>query len=159
VVEGFKGYSAYLIIVDEASRYVWVFLWKLKEPPIDLALAFLAIHGSPDGGVIRTDQGGELTFSANFHMEMFMSKGYVVEPTSADSPAQNGGAKKWNHTLAVTTHSLLYGAGIPARYWSAALLHAAYVHNRRVHTTTKITPYKGWFGRRPDLKHTHVFGS
>jgi hypothetical protein len=55
VVECFEGYSAYLIIVDKASRYVWVLLRKSKEPPTNLVLAFLAIHGSPDGGVIRTD--------------------------------------------------------------------------------------------------------
>jgi hypothetical protein len=145
--------------VDKASRYVWEFLWKSKEPPIDLVLAFLAIHGSPDAGVIRTDQGGEFARSANFRTVMFTSKRYVVEPTGADGPAQNGGAKKWNHTLAVTTRSLLYGTGLPARYWLAALLHAAYVHNRCVHTTTKITPYEGWFGRRPDLKHMRVFRS
>jgi hypothetical protein len=42
VVECFKGYSAYLIIVDKALRYVWVFLRKSKEPLIDLALVFLA---------------------------------------------------------------------------------------------------------------------
>jgi hypothetical protein len=45
---------------------------------------------------------------------MFTSKRYVVEPTSADSPAQNGDAEKWNHTLVVTTRSLLYGAGLLA---------------------------------------------
>jgi hypothetical protein len=49
VVECFEGYSSYLIIVDKASRYVWMFLRKSKEPPINLVLAFLAIHGSPDG--------------------------------------------------------------------------------------------------------------
>ncbi len=139
----FEGYSAHLIIVDEASRYVWVFLRKSKEPPINLVLAFFAIHGSPDGGVIRTDQGGELARSAKFCMEMFTSKWYVVEATGADSPAQNGGAKKLNHTLAVTTHSFLYDVGLPVQNWLSGLLHAAYVHNRCVHMTTKITPYEG----------------
>jgi hypothetical protein len=59
VVECFEGYSAYLIIVDECSRY-GVFLRKLKEPPGNLVKAFLAIHGSQVGGAIRTNQGGEL---------------------------------------------------------------------------------------------------
>ncbi len=149
----FKVYFAYLIIMDKASRYVWLFLRKSKDPLIDPVLAFLAIHGFPDNGVIPTDQGGELARSANFCMEMFTSKRYLVEPTGATSPAHNGGDKKWNHTLTVTICSLLYGTGLPARYWSAALLHAAYIHNCCVHTTTKITPYEGWFGRRPDLKH------
>ncbi len=49
---------------------------------------------------------------------------YVVEPTGADSPSQNGAMETYNNKLAVRTCTLLYGAGLPAKYWSAALLHA-----------------------------------
>jgi hypothetical protein len=159
VVECFEGYSAYLIIVDEFSRYVWVFLRKSKQPPVDLVKTFLTIHGSPTGGAIRTDQGGELARSSAFRTAVFEASKYVVEPTGADSASQNGGAEKWNHTLGVTTRALLYGAGLPAHYWSAALLHSAYLLNRRVHTVTNITPFEGWFGTRPNLKRLRVFGS
>ncbi len=84
---------------------------------------------------------------------------HIVKPTGADSPSQNGGAEKWNHTLAVTTRSLLYGSGLLAGYWSAALLHAAYLHNRRVHCVTKTTPVEEWFNQHPNLKHLRTFGS
>jgi hypothetical protein len=66
VVECFEGFTSYLIIVDEASRYVWVFLQKLKEPPMELVLDFLALHGLPSGGVIHTELGGELAWSESF---------------------------------------------------------------------------------------------
>lgn len=84
---------------------------------------------------------------------------YVVEPTRADSPSQNGGAEKWNDTLAVTTRALLYGAALPAKYWSTALTHTAYLHNQRVHHCTKTTPFQLWYGCKPDLCRLHVFGS
>jgi hypothetical protein len=71
VVECFEGYSVYLIIVDESSRYVWVFLRKSKEPPIDLVQAFLAIHSSLDGAVSRINQGGELARSTTFRTKFF----------------------------------------------------------------------------------------
>ncbi len=64
--------------------------------------------------------------------------GYKVEPTGADSPSQNGQAEKWNNTFAVTTRALLYGASLAPKYWSAALLHAVYLHNRRVHSRTVL---------------------
>ena len=54
---------------------------------------------------------------------------YTVEPTGADSPLQNGGAKIYNGTLAVKVRTLLYGLGLPAKFWSAALLHSIYLHN------------------------------
>jgi hypothetical protein len=44
-------------------------------------------------GVIRTDQGGELARSAAYRELMLNTFGYVVEPTGADSPSQNGGAE------------------------------------------------------------------
>ncbi len=120
MVECFEGYLAYLIIVDKCSRYVWVFLRKLKEPPVNLIKAFLAIHRSHQvGGAIRTDQVGELARSTSFRTDVYKATKYAIEPTGADSASQNRGAKKWNHTLTVMTWTLLYGAGLPARYWSA----------------------------------------
>jgi hypothetical protein len=158
VVECFEGFTAYLIIVNKASQYIWVFLRKSKEPPTNLVLNFLALHGLPSGGVIRTDLGGELARSESFWSSLLQKAWYIVEPPGADSPLQNGGAEKWNHTLAVTTRSLLYGSGLPAWYWSAALLHAAYLHNQRVHCATKMTPFESWFQQQPNLKHLRIFG-
>jgi hypothetical protein len=159
VVKCFKGFTAYLIIIDEASQYVWVFLRKLKKPPTNLVLYFLALHGLPSGGVIWTDLGCELAWSESFHPSLLQKAWYIVEPMGADNPLQNGGAEKWNHTLAVTTWSLLYGSGLPAWYWSAALLHVAYLHNRRVHCAAKMTPFESWFQQQPNLKHLRIFGS
>jgi hypothetical protein len=159
VVESFDGFVAYLLIVDEASRHVWVFPWKSKEPPVDLVSHFLHMYGCSSGGVIRCDQGGELAWSSAFWSTMMSAHLYVTEPTGADSPSQNGGAEKWNDTLAVTVRALLYGAALPAKYWSAALTHAAYLHNRRVHRHLHCTPFEKWYGRTPNLKHLRVFGS
>ena len=37
-------------------------------------------------------------------------------------------------------------------------MHAAYLHNRRVHRVTKKTPFEAWTGRLPNLKDLKVFG-
>jgi hypothetical protein len=75
---------------------------------------------------------------------MLTEFGYVVKPTGADSPSQNGGTEIYNNTLAVKVRTLLNGSGLPAKCWSAALLHAIYLHNRLVHLVTGITPFEGW---------------
>ena len=110
-------------------------------------------------GVIRTDQGGELARSAAYWALMLNTFSYVVEPTGADSPSQNGGAEIYNNKLAVKTRTLLYGAGLPAKFWSIALLHSVYLHNRLVHSATNKTPYEGWYGHKPDITHLKTFGS
>ena len=158
VVRSYNGYSSYLLIVDGASRRVWTFLTPTKEPPIAILQAFMKKFGSGNG-LIRTDQGGELARSDTFRASMLDNYGYVVEPTGADSPSQNGGAKIYNGSLAVKVRTLLYGSGLPAKFWSAALLHATYIHNRLVHSATGITPYEGWHGCKPNLSHLKAFGS
>eukprot|EP00804_Cyclotella_cryptica_P010127 CCRYP_018496-RA/>CCRYP_018496-RA protein AED:0.47 eAED:0.44 QI:0/0/0/1/0.5/0.66/3/0/481 len=77
----------------------------------------------------------------------------------ADDPAQNKSAEKWNDVLAVTVPVLLYGSSLPAIFWSAALLHAVWLHNRRVHDSIMMTPFEAWHGIKPNLSKLRVFGS
>ena len=120
--------------------------------------AFLAQFGNKNGGLMRTDQGGELARSTAFR-EAMLKKKYIVEPTGADSPSQNGRAEIWNHALDDTVRVLLYSSSMPAQYWSAAILHAVYLYNRRCHHTTLRTPFESWTGIKPNLRHLKVFGS
>ena len=88
VVRSYDGYSSYLLIIDEASRYVWVFLTASKNPHLDIVMEFLHQHGHEDGGSIRTDQGGELARSVAFQDLLLRQFHYTLEPTGADSPSQ-----------------------------------------------------------------------
>ena len=159
VVDSFDGYSSYLLVKDEASQKLWLFLTKSKEPPIEYASEFLHANGLTTGGVIRCDQGGELARSEKICSVMFSRHHYKVEPTGADSPSQNGSVEKMNHILAVIVRTLLYGSELEAKYWSVALVHAVYLYNRRVHRALKRTPHEAWYGRKPNLKSLRMFGS
>jgi hypothetical protein len=85
--------------------------------------------------------------------------GYKIELTGTNSPSQNGQAEKWNNIFTVTTRALLYEAALEPKYWSAALLHASYLHNRRVHSRTGITLFEGWWGAKLNLKYLKLFGA
>ena len=159
VVDSWDGFSSYLLIVDEASRYIWVFLTKSKEPPLDIIDTFLDRFGHRNGGSIRSNQGGKLARSFAYSDLLLRKHKYVVEPTGADSPSQNGAVEIYNAKLAVRTRTLLFGSGLPAKYWSSALVHAVYLHNRLVHTVTRVTPFESFFGAQPDISCLKLFGS
>jgi hypothetical protein len=74
-------------------------------------------------------------------------------------PSQNGAAEIYNNKFAIKTRTLLYGSNLPAKYWSDALLHSVYLHNRLTHSATKKTPFEGYYGIKPDLSCLKVFGS
>ena len=66
MINSYDGFSAYLAVVDEHSRHIWVFLCKSKKPPVDLIFAFLLLHSRDAGGVVRCNKDGELAQSADF---------------------------------------------------------------------------------------------
>jgi hypothetical protein len=156
VVTSFDGYNSYLLIVDEYTKYVWVYLCVSKEPPIELINLHLDQFNTK--GYIRCDQGGELAGCDEFVTSM-AKRGFTVEPTGADSPNQNKQAERWNDTFGITTRVLLYGSGLPAEFWSAALLMACYIHNQRVHRSILMTPFEAYHGFKPDVCNLRVFGS
>jgi hypothetical protein len=159
VVSSYDGFSSYLLIDDEATCFIWVFLTKSKTPPLDILNSFFARFGHKHGGSVRMDQGGELARSFALSDLLLCKHKYVLEPTGADSPSQNGAVEIYNDKLAIRTRSLLYGAGLPAKYWSSALQHLVYLHNRLIHTVTKKTPFEALYGHKPDIGHLKLFGS
>jgi hypothetical protein len=128
------------LVVDEASRYIWVFLTKFKEPPLDIIDTFLDRCGHELGESICTDQGGELACLFAFTDMLLRKHTYVIEPTGADSPLQNGAVEIYNAKLGVHTQTLIFGLGFSTKYWSSALVHSVYLHNRLVHNVTRKTP-------------------
>jgi hypothetical protein len=161
VIDSYDGYSSYLLIVDDKLSKTWVFLTKSKAPPLDIVRLFLRTFGQDWtlGGFIRCNQGGKLARSHALIDMALTEFGYKVESTGADSPSQNGQAEKWNDVFAVTTRALLYGVALEPKYWSVALLHAVYLHNRCVYSHTGITPFEGWWGVKPNLKYLKLFGA
>ncbi len=159
VVLSYDGFLAYLLIINKALHYIWVFLTNSKSPPLDIIEEFLTQHGHEEGGCIRTDQGGKLAGSSNFQDLLLRKFHYNIKPADADSPFQNGAAEIYNDKFPIRTCTLLYGSSLPAKFWSAALLHLVYLHNHLVHNETRVTPFESYYGQKPDLSSLKVFGS
>ena len=164
LVTSIDGYRSYCLVIDRATRYIWIILTKTKSPPIvelrDL-LTKLQSKVKSQYKTITTDLGGELA-KANSFRNMLMEKGveYTLKTTGAYSSAQNGLAEKPNQDLARTMRCMLYGAGLSSKYWSYALRHAVYLKNRLPHTSLQFTtPFEKLMGVKPDLSKLRVFGA
>ena len=159
IITSVDGYNSYAIIVDRATRWIWILLTKSKHPPIEFTEKILkSFKPTTYQRRIRTDQGGELAKSQEFQ-EMIANHNYILEPTGAYTPEQNGMAERPNQTLGQMTRCLLHSSGLSDKYWSYAILHAVYVKNRLPHYSIKKTPYEAFHGRKPDLSHLRCFGS
>jgi len=159
IITSMDGFNSYLLVIDRATRYTWIFLSRTKAPPVNLLKGFLTTHGTRHSVLkrIRTDKGGELWGSHEFQRTM-KELNYILEPTAPDASFQNGVAERPNRSLADIMRSLLQGAQLGPEYWSWALLHAVYLKNRLIHRALGKTPFEAYTGHQPNLRHLRVFG-
>jgi hypothetical protein len=62
-------------------------------------------------------------------------------------------------TLQEGGQTLLAHAGLPKKFWAAAIRHYVYLWNRlRVNEKTGLTPYEAIIGRKASVQHVGVFG-
>lgn len=161
-ITSIDGFNSYLLVIDRATRYLWVYLTKSKAPPIAAVNKLLQFYGPQVKGdkVIRTDLGGELARSHAFQ-KLVDDNNYRLETTGAFSSKQNGLVERPHRDLANIMRSLLYNADLGPQYWSFALIHAVYLKNRWPHQglSHDMTPYQAQTNRVPDLSRLKVFGS
>ena len=160
LVTSVDHFRSYLLVIDRASRYIWIYLTKHKHPPIDQVNGLLSkFKNIYPNAKVTTDQGKELGASKHFQ-KIVKDNGYTLEVTGADSSAQNGMAEKPNQDLARIMRCLLYSAGLGSQFWSYALRHAVYLKNRRPHSSLQwMTPYERINKKKPNLSKLRIFGS
>jgi IS30 family transposase len=150
-----------LVVVDDYSRYAWVFFLEEKGDTFgfvrDLVVRLRnerhrdAIRG------IRSDNGSEFrnscfeTFCHDLGLEHQFSSPYT--------PPHNGVVERKNRTLCEMARMMLDEHRTPRRFWAEVVNTVWYVSNRmylRVHK--KKTCYELMHDRTPKVSHFHVFG-
>ena len=70
----------------------------------------------------------------------------------------NGVAERRNRMLKDMVRSMISHSNLPISLWGEALKTAAYILNRVPTKATAKTPYELWTGKKPSLKHLHIWG-
>jgi hypothetical protein len=149
-----------LVIVDEYSRYTWVYFLTKKSQAAETIMSFIKkIENQNDIRVkqIRTDNGTEFK---NNDLESFCDeKGISQNFSSPYTPEQNGVAERKNRTLIEATRTMLNGSALSKHFWTEAVKTACYTQNRSIIVKRHSkTPYELFKGRIPDINYFHVFG-
>ncbi|XP_045792093.1 uncharacterized protein LOC123886861 [Trifolium pratense] len=160
-VESLGGKRYAYVVVDDFSRYTWINFSREKSETFDVFKDLCAqLQREKDNVVlrIRSDHGKE--FENSKFSDFCASEGIVHEFSSPITPQQNGVAERKNRTLKESARVMLHAKKLPYMFWAEAMSTACYIHNRvtlRANTTTTL--YELWKGKKPTVKHFHVFGS
>jgi hypothetical protein len=159
-VTSIHGHQYYLLLVDDATRYVTVYFLKGKNEAAQHVKNYLThFHvRSISTHALCVDCGTE--FVNKELTEWCHAKGMDIEMTAPYSPSQNGVAERMNRTLVELVRAMITASSLSEFLWEPAVAHAAYVRNRAYTTFIKTnTPYQGWFGTKPNVSHLREFGA
>ncbi|KAJ9556953.1 hypothetical protein OSB04_011567 [Centaurea solstitialis] len=159
-IQSMGGKRFTLVIVDEYSRYTWVFFLRAKSETPQLIIAFILRmekYNQITVRSIRSDHGTE--FKNSVLDEFLVSKGISQNFSTVRTPQQNGVAERRNRTLIEAARSMLIEARLPIQFWAEAVNTACYTQNRSLIVKRfKKTAYELFRGRKPNIKYFHIFG-
>nr|GFB61186.1 retrovirus-related Pol polyprotein from transposon TNT 1-94 [Tanacetum cinerariifolium] len=122
-----------LVIVDEYSRYTWVYFLRKKSQAPKMIMSFIRmVEYQNDVKVkqIRIDNG---TKFKNHKLESFCDKKVISQNFySPYTPKQNGVAERKNRTLIKAARTMLNGSVLSKHLWNEAVKIACYTQNTSI---------------------------
>ncbi|KAK1388396.1 hypothetical protein POM88_016574 [Heracleum sosnowskyi] len=148
-----------LVIVDEYSRFTWVYFLHRKDETPEVLLDHVRMIETTTKykvKILRSDNGTEFK---NSKMEEFCKyKGIIQQFSAPGTPQQNGVVERKNRTLIEVGRTMLEDAKLPTYFWAEAVNTACYTQNLTLINRHGVTPYQSLKEKKPSLKHLHVFG-
>ncbi|GJZ94392.1 retrovirus-related pol polyprotein from transposon TNT 1-94 [Tanacetum coccineum] len=161
-VASINGKKYILVIVDDYSRYTWVYFLYSKDETPEIIKKFIVqaqLNYKAKVCKIRTDNGTEFkNATLKAHYEKL---GIMQQFSTARMPQQNGVVERRNRTLVEVARRLLFFfSRLPEFLWAEAVATTCFTQNRSIiHTRHNKTPYELLRGRKPNVEYFHVFGS
>ncbi|KAJ9552063.1 hypothetical protein OSB04_016108 [Centaurea solstitialis] len=155
---GKKSYC--LVIVDDYSRFTWVYFLRTKDETSGLIKPFVTRVENKTNlrvKVIRSDNGTEFK---NADLNSFCEeKGIERQYSAPRTPQQNGVAERRNRTLIEAARTMLADSKLPITFWAEAVNTVCYVQNRVLIVKSKgKTPYELFEKRKPYIGFLQPFG-
>ncbi|GJS41754.1 retrovirus-related pol polyprotein from transposon TNT 1-94 [Tanacetum coccineum] len=159
-LESINGKRYVLVVVDDYSRYTWVFFLHSKDEASEVIISFIKktqVNLQLQVQRVRTDNGTE--FKNKTLAKFFDEVGISQQFSAARTPQQNGVVERRNRTLVEAARTMLTFANLPLFLWAEAIATACFTQNRSIiHKRFDKTPYELINKRKPNIKFFHVFG-
>jgi hypothetical protein len=149
-----------MVIVDDYSRYSWVFPLKSKDETYREFIIFAKKAQRMyeyEIKVIRTDNGTEFK---NYTMQEFVDdEGIKHEFSAPYTPQQNGVVERKNRTIIEMARTMLSEFNSPHNFWGEAISTAVHYSNRLfLRPLHNKTPHELLTGKKPNVMYICVFG-
>jgi hypothetical protein len=156
------GGSKYgLVIVDEFSRFTWVFFLQDKSETQGTLKCFLGRAQNEFELKVKKIRSNNGSKFKNLQVEEYLEEeGIKHEFPASYTPQQNGIVERKNRTLIDMVRTMLGEYKTLKRFWSEAVNTACHAINRLyLHFLLKKASYKLLTGNKPNILYFRLFGS
>ncbi|WVZ71715.1 hypothetical protein U9M48_020267 [Paspalum notatum var. saurae] len=157
LTKGGKRY--FMTLIDDATRFCYVYLLKSKDETLDYFKIYKAeVENQLERKIkhLRSDRGGE--YFPKVFDDFCAEHDIIHERTPSYFSESNGVAERKNRTLTDLVNSMLDIAGLSKAWWGEAILTSCHVLNRVPNKNKDKTPYEEWIGRKPSLSYLRTWG-
>ena len=164
----FTGEKYFITFIDDLSRYGYVYLMHEKSQDIDIFEMFITkveIQLDKKIKIVRSYRGGEYYGrydesgqNPSPFAKFLENHGIRAQYTMPGMSQQNGVAERRNRTLMEMVRSMMSYSSVPISLWGEALKTTMYILNRVPSKAVPKTPFELWTGRKPSLRHIHIWG-
>jgi transposase InsO family protein len=144
-----------LVIVDDYSRYTWVYFFKHKYETQQTVKDFTNEVQRQYGQDILMIRSENRTEFKNYTLDEFLSdEGIRHQYSSPYTPQQNGVAEQNNRTLMDMARTMLAEFKSLYNFWAKAINTACHTSNRLyLRKGLNKTPYEILTGNKPNIKY------
>nr|GEV70902.1 retrovirus-related Pol polyprotein from transposon TNT 1-94 [Tanacetum cinerariifolium] len=111
-----------LVIVDEYSRYIWVYFLKKKSQAPEMIMSFIKMVENQNDVKVKQIRTDNMTKFRNHEIESFCDeKGISQNFSSPYTPEQNGVVERKNRTLIEAARTMLNRSALSKHFWTEAI--------------------------------------
>jgi transposase InsO family protein len=150
-----------LVIIDDYSRFTWVFFLHDKSETQTVLKKFLKRAQNEFDGKIKKIRSNNGTKFKNTQVEDYLDEKCIKYKFSAPyTPQQNVVAERKNRTLIEMVRTMLDEYKTSDQFWAEAVNTTYHASNRLyLHKLLKKTPYELLTGKKVNVSYFRVFGS
>ncbi|KAJ9554960.1 hypothetical protein OSB04_009574 [Centaurea solstitialis] len=153
-----SGAHYFLTVVDDYTRFTWIFLMKHKNETQSILKRFFSYVLTQFGTRIKTlrsDNGGEFSSLRTF----FEDNGVIFQHSCVHTPQQNGVVERKHRHILQVARALKFQANLPRDFWGECALTSVYIINRLPSPLLSFkTPFELLYSEPPSFSHLRVFG-
>ena len=159
-VSSFNQHNWCAVIVDDKTRYSWVYTMRNKSDLFNVVKRFYADTAIERNKYplccIRRDNAGENT--SNNLTQWLVDNGIRSEFSTAYEPWQDGRAEVHIRVLTNIARTNLLASGLSGRFWARAMSYATDISNLQYRHDLKMSPFQALYSEKPDVSKCQPFG-